>query len=40
MALSGIASAMRFLSRAFSSSSAFSRQASDTSSPPYLTSHL
>ena len=36
MALSSIASASSFFSLAFSSSSAFSRRASDTSRPPYL----
>lgn len=36
MALSSIAAASSFFSRAFSSSSAFSRLASDTSRPPYL----
>src|SRR5215471_6228709 len=36
MALSSIASASNFFSFAFSSSNAFRRLASDTSSPPYL----
>ena len=36
MALSSTASASNFLSLAFSSSSAFSRLASETSRPPYL----
>src|SRR5690606_6356596 len=40
MALSSIASASSFFSLAFSSSSAFSRRASDTSRPPYLAFHL
>src|SRR5262245_4967939 len=40
IALSSIASARSFLSFTFSSSSAFSRLASDTSSPPYLPFHL
>src|SRR5262249_62298943 len=40
IALSSIASARSFLSFSFSSSSAFSRLASDTSSPPYLPFHL
>ena len=40
IALSSIASANSFFSRAFSSSSAFSRRASETSSPPYLAFHL
>jgi hypothetical protein len=40
MALSSIASASSFFSFAFSSSSAFSRLASETSSPPYLAFHL
>src|SRR5690606_13393042 len=40
MALSSIASANSFLSRVFSSSSVFSRRASDTSRPPYLAFHL
>jgi hypothetical protein len=40
MALSSIASANSFFSMAFSSSSAFSRRASDTSSPPYFDFHL
>jgi hypothetical protein len=38
IALSSIASANSLFSRAFSSSSAFSRRASETSSPPYLAS--
>ena len=40
MALSSIASASSFFSLAFSSSSAFSRRASETSRPPYLPFHL
>ena len=40
MALSSIASANSFFSLAFSSSSAFSRLASETSRPPYLAFHL
>ena len=40
MALSSIASANSFFSLAFSSASAFSRRASDTSRPPYLAFHL
>ncbi|MGY3149553.1 hypothetical protein ACVWYQ_006552 [Bradyrhizobium sp. USDA 3397] len=40
MALSSIASAKSFFSFAFSSSSAFSRLASDTSRPPYFAFHL
>jgi hypothetical protein len=40
MALSSIASARSFFSLAFSSSSAFSRLASETSSPPYFAFHL
>src|SRR5271155_6263056 len=39
-ALSSIESANSFFSRRFSSSSAFSRFASDTSMPPYLAFHL
>jgi hypothetical protein len=40
MALSRTASASSFFCFAFSSSSAFSRLASETSSPPHLTFHL
>jgi hypothetical protein len=40
MALSSIASASSFFSFPFSSSSVFSRRASDTSSPPYFAFHL
>ena len=40
MALSSIASANSFFSLVFSSSSVFSRRASDTSSPPYRDFHL
>ena len=40
MALSSIASANNFFSLAFSSFSAFSRFASDTSRPPYLAFYL
>src|SRR5580704_14481554 len=39
-ALSSIASANSFYSRRFSSSSDFSRRASEISSPPYLAFHL
>jgi hypothetical protein len=38
--LSSIASANSFFSLAFSSSSTFSRRASETSIPPYLAFHL
>jgi hypothetical protein len=40
IALSSIASANSFFNLAFSSSSAFSRLASETSRPPYLAFHL
>lgn len=40
MALSSMASASSFFSRAFSASSTFSRLASNTSRPPYLAFHL
>lgn len=39
-ALSSMASASSFFSRAFSSSSTFNRLAPDTSMPPYLAFHL
>jgi hypothetical protein len=38
--LSSIDSASNFFSRRFSSSSAFSRRASETSNPPYFAFHL